>query len=231
MSFLTQAWAVCRRDLRIEGRAGEVTSLVLPFAAMAVFVVPLATDSLGARLDDLLAEIAAPVYWLVALLFGMQVALRQTATESRTQRRHLVLLGIDPFARFTGRAAAAALLILVVLVVTGPLVILFYDPVVPPQAPMALLPITAVLVLLAAGLSMLSTLAGDVTMGLRSRSALAPLLVAPLSVPLLVGASQAWQSLARGGSTLTGTLLLIIADLALVATAALASKPLEDATT
>ena len=84
---------VGRRDLRIEGRAGEVSSVVLPFAAVAVFVVPLATNTLEIRLADL----AWPVYWLIALLFGMQVALRQTGTESQTQRRHLMLLGIDPW--------------------------------------------------------------------------------------------------------------------------------------
>jgi heme exporter protein B len=227
MSFRRQAWAICRRDLRIEGRAGEVTSVVLPFAAVAVFVVPLATDALDARLDDVLSEIAAPIYWLVALLFGMQVALRQTGTESRTQRRHLVLAGVDPFARFAGRALSASALIMAVLVVTGPLVILFYDP----QPAPALLPMLPVLALFAVGLATLATLAGDVTIGLRSRSALAPLIVAPLSVPLLVGAAQSLESVSRGRSTLTGTLLLVIADLALAATAALAAKPLEDATT
>ena len=223
MTFLRQTWASALRDLRIEGRAGEVSSVVLPFAGVAVFVVPLATDTLDTRL----ADIAWPIYWLVALLFGMQVTLRQTATETQTQRRHLTLLGIDPAARFTGRALSAAVLMLGVLIVTAPLVILFYDPDPVPRL-WIMLP---VLVLFSAGLAMLATLAGDVTVGLRARSALAPLIVAPLAVPLLVGASQTLESLSRGDGTLTPILLLVMTDLALSATVALAARPLEDATT
>jgi heme exporter protein B len=223
VSFLAETLVIARRDLRIEGRAGEVTSVVLPFAAVAVFVVPLATNTLQLRLADL----AAPVFWLVALLFGMQVALRQTATESPTQRRHLVLLGIDPIARFAGRAAAAALLMFVVLIVTGPAVILFYDPDPIP----GLWRMVPVLGLFVVGLATLATLAGDVTSGLRGRSALAPLIVAPLAVPLLVGASRTLDSLADGSGSLSGVLLLVVADLALIATAALAARPLEEATT
>jgi heme exporter protein B len=223
MSFLRQMTTVARRDLRIEGRAGEVGSVVLPFAAAAVFVVPLATNTLEVRLSDL----AWPVYWLVALLFGMQVSLRQTGTETQTQRRHLVLLGIDPAARFAGRTLTAAILMLLVLVATAPLVVLFYNPdVVPP-----VLPALGVLVLFSPGLAMLATLAGDVTVGLRARSALAPLLVAPLAVPLLVGGSRAFESLARGDGTLTSVLLLVIVDLALAASAALTARSLENTST
>lgn len=223
MRFLRQTWAIARRDLMVEGRAGEVSSVVLPFAAVAVFVVPLATDTLSTRL----ADIAWPIYWLVALLFGLQVTLRQTATESQTQRRHLALLGIDPAARFAGRALSASVLMLGVLIVTGPLVVLFYNPD-PVDRLWVMVP---VLLLFSLGLAMLATLAGDVTVGLRARSALAPLIVAPLAVPLLVGAAQTLESLTRGEGTLTSVLLLVIADLALAATAAVAARPLEDATT
>jgi heme exporter protein B len=222
MSFWRQTLTIARRDLRVEGRAGEVTSVVLPFAAVAVFVVPLATDTLQTRLADL----AWPVYWLVALLFGMQVTLRQTGSETATQRRHLALLGVDPAARFAGRALAAASLILMVLVVTAPLVILFYDP-----EPVSRLWVMApILVLLAAGVAMLATLAGDVTVGIRSRSALAPLIVAPLAVPLLVGAASTLQSLTRGDGSLTGALLMVVSDLSLAITGVVAARPLEDAT-
>lgn len=224
MTFLRQVATIAARDLRIEGRAGEVMSVVLPFAAVAVFVVPLATNTLEVSLSD----VAWPVYWLVSLLFGMQVSLRQTGTESRTQRRHLVLLGVDPAARFAGRSLTAAALMLLVLVVTAPLVVLFYNPVdIPP-----ILPALGVLLLFVPGLAMLATLAGDVTVGLRARSALAPLLVAPLSVPLLVGASRAFESVSRGnGGTLTAVLLLVIVDLALAASAALTARSLENTAT
>ncbi len=220
--FWTHAVTIARRDLRIEGRSGEVLSVVLPFAAVAVFVVPLAVDTLATDL----ASLGLPVYWLVSLLFGMQVSLRQTGTETQTQRRHLALAGVDPLARFTGRALAAGALIASVTLFTFPLVVLFYDP----QPLPAAIPTTGVILLFAAGLSVLSTLAGDVTVGLRTRSALAPLIVAPLAVPLIVGGARALDSLAQGRSTLTWVGLIVIVDLALMASAVLSARPMEDAT-
>ncbi len=220
--FWTHASAIARRDLTIEGRSGEVLSVVLPFAAVAVFVVPLSIDTLFVDLRSL----AFPVYWLVSLLFGMQVALRQTGTETINQRRQLALAGVDPLSRFVGRSLAAAALIFSVTLFTLPMVILFYDP--EPKPPLAA---TVVVILtFATGLSLLSTLAGDVTVGLRTRSALAPLIVAPLAVPLIIGGSRATEELARGRSSLTWIGLLIIVDLALAMVAVLAARPMEEAT-
>lgn len=221
--FWRQAWAVARRDLKIESRGAEVLGVVLPFAAVAVFVVPLATDALATRLEQL----AYPVFWLVGLLFGMQVSLRQTATETRTQRRALALLGVDPAARFTGRAAAASLLTASVLVAIAPLIVLFYDP---DELP-GVWPTLATILAFSVGISMLATIAGDVTVGLRTRSTLAPLLVAPISVPLLIGASQTLESVIRGRSTMQWTLLLTVTILSLAVTGVLTAPALEEATT
>lgn len=221
--FWSQAWTIARRDLMIETRGAEVIGVVLPFAAVAVFVVPLATDALATRLDQL----AYPVFWLVGLLFGMQVSLRQTATETRSQRRTLALLGLDPAARFAGRAFAASLLMTAVLVVMAPLIVLFYDP---DELP-GLWPALATILAFSAGISMLATLAGDVTVGLRTRSTLAPLLVAPLSVPLVIGASQAVESVLRGRSTMQWALLLTVTILSLAVTGVLTAPALEEATT
>ena len=221
--FWTQTFAIAKRDLMIESRGGEVFGVVLPFAAVAVFVVPLATDALATRLDQL----AFPVFWLVGLLFGMQVALRQTGTETLIQRRTLALLGIDPAARFAGRSMAAALLTTGVMVVIAPLVVLFYDP----RAIPAIGPSLLAVVGFAVGLSMLSTLAGDVTVGLRTRSSLAPLIVAPISVPLLIGASQTLEALILDRSTMAPALLLTVTVLSLAVTGVLTAPALEDATT
>ena len=221
--FWTQALAIAKRDLMIESRGGEVFGVVLPFAAVAVFVVPLATDALATRLDQL----AFPVFWLVGLLFGLQVALRQTGTETLIQRRTLALLGIDPAARFAGRSIAAGLLTTAVMVVIAPLVVLFYDP----RDIPALGPSLLAVVGFSVGLSMLSTLAGDVTVGLRTRSSLAPLIVAPISVPLLIGASQVLESLILDRSTMAPALLLTVTVLSLAVTGVLTAPALEDATT
>lgn len=221
--FWTQALAIARRDLIVEGRSRETVAVVIPFAAAAIFVVPFATDALGVRL----ATLAFPVYWLVGLLFGMQVALRQSAMETPAQRRQLALLGVDPVARFTGRVLSGAALVLVVLVVTAPLVLLFYDPE-PITRPW---PMAGVLMLFALGLAMVSTLAGDVTSGLATRTSLAPLLIVPVSVPLLLGAAQALESVVRGRTTLPWVLTLVVTDLALAVTGVVTARALEESNT
>jgi heme exporter protein B len=89
--------------------------------------------------------------------------------------------------------------------------------------------ITATL-LVAVGLTELGTLAGEVTTGLRSRSALASLIVAPLALPLVLGASQSVQALERDTGILPWILLLIASDLALAVVGVALAKPLEEAT-
>ncbi len=221
--FWRQAFQVAWRDLLIEGRAGEGISIVLPFGALAVFVVPLATGGS----PSLLADLAAPVYWLVSLLFGMQIALRQTAAESLPQRRLLALLGLDPVARFVGRSLSATAMLVGLQVVLVPLVILFYEPAAVP----GLARMIPAILLYSAGLAMLGTLAGDITAGLRTRSTLAPMLAAPLAVPLVMGASQSLVSMSRGDGILTWTLLLAATDLALAVSGVVTARPLEETAT
>ena len=103
-------------------------------------------------------------------------------------------------------------------------VIVFYD-YRPPSGAGLMAP---VIVLAAAGLAMLGTLAGDVTIGLRARTSLAPLLMAPLAVPLLMGASQSLENLVAGKSIITWVLVLVIADLGLAAAGVMSARALEE---
>jgi heme exporter protein B len=82
----------------------------------------------------------------------------------------------------------------------------------------------------AIGLTELGTLAGEVTAGLRNRSALASLIVAPLALPLVIGASQSVRALVQDTGILTWILLLIASDLALAVAGVALAKPLEEAT-
>lgn len=221
MTFWGQVAEFARRDLVAERRAGEVVAIVIPFGAVALMAFPLALGIDSA----IVSRVGPAMFWVVTLLFAMQIALRHTAADSPTHRRMLSLLGIDPFARLLGRAAASAILIAVFMAVMFPTMVLFYTPDLPSGALAALVPA----LLAAAGLGQLGTLAAEVTAGLRARTTLAPLIVAPLAIPLLIGGSQAMESLARGGGILPWVLLVTAADLALAVTAALIARPLEEA--
>lgn len=221
VGFWRQAVEFARRDLVSERRAGEVVAVVLPFGAVALMTLPLA---LGIDTPTL-RRVGPAMFWVVTLLFAMHIALRQSATDTPTHRRMLALAGVDPLARLAGRTASSALLVVVFMAIMFPLMLLFYGPELPPGWGWALVPA----VLAGVGIAEVGTLAAEVTAGLRTRTTLAPLIVAPLAIPLLIGGSQPLESLGRGGSILPWVLLVTATDLALAVTAALVARPLEEA--
>jgi heme exporter protein B len=84
--------------------------------------------------------------------------------------------------------------------------------------------------LLGIGLTELGTLAGEVTTGLRARTSLASLIVAPLALPLIIGASQSVEALEQDTGILPWVLLLVTSDLALAVAGVALARPLEEAT-
>ena len=223
MSFWSQAREIARADLTVERRAGETLRIVLPFAIAALIVFPLALDL---RLE-LVSEIGVGIFWALSILFGMQVALRHTANDSPELRDLHALAGVDPTARFTGRVVSGSALMTAFMIVLLIAMVIFFDPELPEGGwPVLFLS----LVLVAIGLTELGTLAGEVTAGLRSRSALASLIVAPLSLPLVIGATEAVGVLQRDTGILPWILLLIATDLALAVAGVALAKPLEEAT-
>lgn len=221
MTFWSQMREFARRDLLAERRAGEVLTVVVPFGAVALMTFPLAfgTDS------AVISRVGPALFWVITYLFTMQIALRQSAGDSAHHRATLALLGVDPFARLVGRSLAAAVLIAAFMAITFPLMILFYSPELPSGWGLAVVPAA----LAGLGLAQIGTLAAEITAGLRTRTTLAPLLVAPLAIPLLLAGSQALESLSRGASILPWTVLVAATDLALAVAAALIARPLEEA--
>ena len=63
----------------------------------------------------------------------------------------------------------------------------------------------------------------------RNRTTLASLIVAPLALPLVIGASQTLESLARDAGILRWLILLVATDLALAVAGVALARPLEEA--
>lgn len=221
--FWRQVREIARRDLMIEGRAGEALYITVPFGAVALILIPLAigTDK------PLLARVGPGMFLAVSLLFGMLVAFRQTASDTTSQRELLTLLGTDPAAKFVGRASTSALLLLVFQLVLVPVTVLLYNPGSIDRWEWLLL----VILLLATGLSLVGTLAGAVTVGLKTRSTLTPLLVAPLSMPMLLAAGQVVEALRVGRSILVWIVLLVTFNLAMAIVGVMVARPLEESST
>lgn len=223
MNFWRQALEIARVDLVVERRIGNTLRITLPFAVVALMVFPIA---LGLQLG-VVSVIGVGVFWALGILFGMQVALRQSASDTRERRDLQALLGVDPAARFAGRLiSGGALMIGFMLTLLGGMVVLF-DPEIPARGWPVLLIAT---LLVAVGLTELATLAGEVTTDLSNRTVLASLIVAPLALPLIIGASQSVRALDRDTGILPWILLLIATDLALAVAGVALARPLEEAT-
>ncbi len=222
MTFRHQAFVIVRRDLRIEGRTGEALLITLPFGLAALFLIPLALP-----LDtELLSRIGPGMFWAVTLLFGMFITFRQSAGESPAQHEQLRMLGVDPAARYTGRVIASTLLLIVFEVVLAPTTILLFAPA-PLDGWWWAIPLA---LLVAIGLALIGTLVSDMTASLRGRSTLAPLLVAPLSIPLLVPAAQGLESIRTNNGILVPALFMVLVVLALAVIGVMTAQPLEETT-
>ena len=202
MSFWAQTIEIARVDLTVERRLGETIRIVLPFAIVALLVFPL---TLGVDLTAI-SSLGPAVFWAIGILFGMQVALRQAVHDDQERRDLYSLLGVDPAARFAGRTLSGAVLMFGFLAVLLVAMIVLYSPRLPPGWPG---PVLVSFLLVGVGLTELGTLAGEVTAGLQNRTALASLIVAPLALPLVIGASQTLEALARDAGILPWLLVLV----------------------
>lgn len=220
MTVVQQAIAVAKRDLLIEARTSEVILITLPFSAAALILIPLAigTDA------PLLTQIGAGMFFTLVLLFGVLVVLRKSASEGGPQRDVMRLLGLDPVARLAGSATATAALLLLFEIALVPIVIVLYNPILT-----GWWWLIVILPLVAIGLAILGTIASTLTISLGTRTSLTPLLIVPVALPLLLGATQALEGLRLGRSIIPWLVLLAAVDLSLAVAGVLASKALEEA--
>jgi heme exporter protein B len=156
----------------------------------------------------------------------MQVALRQAAHDDQERRDLYALLGVDPAARFVGRTLSGAILMIGFLGVLLVAMLILYDPDLPGGW---LGPVVLTSILVAIGLTELGTLAGEVTADLHNRTALASLIVAPLALPLVIGASQTLEAMSDDTGILPWILILVATDLALAVAGVGLARPLEEA--
>ena len=180
----------------------------------------------------LLSVIGPGMLWLIILLFGMLVTFRTTSFEAHPIRDLLTLSGLDPAAAFVGRSVASAGLLLALIVVLTPVMIVLYSP--PSISATPALGawgwLLALAIAAASGIALIGSLAVALVSGLRTRNALAPLLVAPLSIPVLFATTQGTDSILAGGSIMRWLLLLVAMDLILAIVGVLLAGPLEDTT-
>lgn len=216
---LRSCTAIARHSLLLERRTGEALLVVAPFGAIALLVIPIAvgTDV------PLLRQVGAGMYWVVMLLFGVFVLLRQSSVRTPAQAHLLVLAGVPGAIQLLGNAFATTVLVLGFGVVLAPVAVALYDPgFVGWPWFLAVLPVVAV------GLALLGAVSEALVRRLELRTTIGPLLIVPLALPLLLGATQSWESARFGGAPLPWLLLTVTVDLILFLAVLFAGRLLEE---
>lgn len=218
-TLLEQTLVAAKRDLARERRRGEVLWVTIPFGVIAMLLIPMAVNSDAPRLR----ELGPGLYWVVVLLFGVLVTVRSTAADSQQQRDLNRLIGLDPAAGFAGRTLASFVLLMTFELVVGAATVTLYDVTL---TGWIWLPI--ILVIAGSGLALIGSLAASIAGSLATGSALVPLLVAPLAVPLLLGATQALDGLRMGNTIIQWILLMVTVVIVLMIVGVVTARALQE---
>jgi heme exporter protein B len=183
-------WAILAKDLRVELRTLQSLPAMALFA-LTTFVI----FRYGLDRTALSGSLAAGVL-LVTLLFAAILAIGRAFVAEREQGGFdaIRLAPVDGTVLFAAKAAGLFIYLAVLEAVAVPaFAVLFLD------GWAGLLPLAGVLALLNLGLAATGTIVSSIATGSSARDLLAPLLLLPLVVPLMIAAAGAAEPLLEAG--------------------------------
>jgi heme exporter protein CcmB len=177
--FLRAAWLILRKDLMVEVRSREIAYTTVFFAVSCVLVFAFALVKEGKPPEDG----AAGILW-IAIAFAGTLALGR-AFERERQAETLRALLLAPAARpavYVGKLVGIVALLAGAEVLLVPLVALLY------QAPLLQHPVwlAGILVSGTLGFAAVGTLFAAMLVRARSRDVLLPVLLYPITVPVII---------------------------------------------
>src|SRR6185503_8773816 len=196
LSFFRQVSVIAIKDLRAEMRTKEAINASLAFALVILLILSFAFDPS----EETTREISGGLLWIVFTFAGTLVLNRSFARELPNDCLDaLIAAPVPRAALFVGKALASFVLILAVEIVALPVFGIFYNV----RWSRQFWPLILVLLLGTWGLTAIGTLFSALTVNIRLREVMLPLLVYPLMIPLLLGAMQL-SALLVSGQPITG---------------------------
>ena len=186
--FARVVWLVLRKDLTVEVRSLEIAYTTLFFAVSCVLVFAFALVREGRAPEDG----AAGILW-ISIAFAGTLALGR-AFERERQSETLRALLLAPAARpaiYVGKLLGIVALLGACEIVLVPLVALLF------QAPLLAQPLWLAIVLLAGtiGFAAVGTLFAAMLVRARTRDVLLPVLLYPITVPVIIAGVRATATL------------------------------------
>ena len=188
MSFFRTVWLVTRKDLLIEFRSREILFTAVFFAVACVLVFSFGFVHEGRAVEGA----AAGILW-IAIAFSGTLALGRTFERERQSEtlRALLMAPVDRPALYLAKLTGVMILMIAVELLVVPLVALLFE------APLFAEPVMVVALLLAGtvGFSAVGTLFAAMLVRARSRDVLLPVLLYPITVPVIIAGVRGTSAL------------------------------------
>lgn len=191
MNALRQIWVVARKDLAVELRTKESINAAGAFSIAILLIFSFAFEPTS----DTTREFAGGLLWIVFSFAGALVFNRGFARELPNECLDALLSSpLSAASLVLGKALANLLMLLVVELVSLFVFGVFYN-INWLKYPLEL---TEVLALGTWGISILGSVFGALTVNLRLRELMLPVIIYPLLIPLLIGAIEFTNVLLSG---------------------------------
>jgi heme exporter protein B len=200
------ALAIAGKDLRTELRTKESINASVSFSWVILVLFSFAFDL---DREEKLA-LSGGLLWLVYAFAGALIVNRSFAREVPNDCLDVLIASPAPgWAIFLGKAAACFALLMTVELISLPVFGLFYNI----NWTTAFFPLLLVIALATWGITVVGTAFSAVTVNVRLRELMLPVLLYPLLIPLLIGAMEMTTGLLNGNAVMSDIRLLIVFDL------------------
>lgn len=195
MTFLRTVWLVMRKDLLVELRSREILYTTVFFAVACVLVFSFGFVQEGRAVEGA----AAGILW-IAIAFSGTLALGRTFERERQSEtlRALLLAPVDRPALYVAKLGGVLLVLAAVELLVVPLVALLFE------APLFKAPLTLAALLLAGtiGFTAVGTLFAAMLVRARSRDVLLPVVLYPITVPIVIAGVRGTAALLQADTDL-----------------------------
>ncbi len=211
-SFWRAVWTITWKDLQIERHTRQTISVMIMFSLVTVIMFNFALETNLAAARD----VSTGLLWATILLAGTLGLNRALSIEREDQTFDALLIApVDRNAIYLGKVFSVTIFVLFLEAILVILFIVFFN------KPFWRLPVLLVLALGTFGYVAAGILISSMTIQSRSRDVLLPVLLLPLSLPLILPASMAvaaymFPQLPQWGEVQSAVYLVIIYDLLMI---------------
>ena len=202
MGFLHQAFVITVKDLRAELRTKEAVNSSFAFALVILLLFSFAFDSF----EETTKQMAGGLLWIVFAFAGTLILNRSFARELPNDCLDaLIAAPISGADLFLGKAIANFVLVMAVELISLPVFGIFSNVHWTRQFPQLML----VLVLGSWGMTVIGTIFSALTVNIRLREVMLPMLTYPILIPPLMGAMQLTSGLVAGTPITVATVVWV----------------------